>query len=335
MKKFISDYIVQPLKFSKNQKSSLHKKATANKSEYVSLFWTLMLILFFRSFLTSPFQIPSESLYPTMLVGDHLFATLSAYDVKVPFTNKTVFKVSDPKRGQIVVFNYPNYENDPVQQGRYYIKRLIGLPGDKISMNRGVLKINGVDSLYEKAKMDASALPGYLHHTRYNLYKERLNGEKKPHWIRTRSIYESRQEDEIVKWKENSGETCVKVPYYFSYTFNLHSHFASLHSQLCEFTVPDNHYFFVGDNRYESSDSRAWGFVERKLIIGKATSIWFSIKKPEEGGLPMLAIEKWLFEKAPPFLSIVRAPRAIIMDSLTFGKHNYIRWNRIGYSDFN
>jgi len=107
--------------------------------EYAKSFFPVLFIVFFlRSFLVEPFQIPSGSMIPTLKIGDFILVNKFAYGVRVPILNKTFISVGKPKRGDVMVF-YP-----PHQPDTYFIKRVIGLPGDEISYVNHVLTINGV-----------------------------------------------------------------------------------------------------------------------------------------------------------------------------------------------
>lgn len=106
------------------------------RRELVGVFWTIAFIVFLRVYILEPYVIPSESMVPTLLVGDHVFVARGAYDFKVPLTNKSLVKVSDPKRGDVVVFDYPVL--DSPDAGKFFVKRVIGLPGDRIEIKRGV-----------------------------------------------------------------------------------------------------------------------------------------------------------------------------------------------------
>jgi signal peptidase I len=117
--------------------------------EYAKSFFPVLFVVFFlRSFLVEPFQIPSGSMIPTLQVGDFILVNKFAYGIRVPVINKTFIPVENPKRGDVMVF-FP-----PHQPKTYFIKRVIGLPGDKIRYTNNVLYLNGVevkDTLVKKA----------------------------------------------------------------------------------------------------------------------------------------------------------------------------------------
>lgn len=134
--------------------SSLCRTMITLKKEVYSLFWVLAGILFLRTFVFEPFQIPTGSMIPTLEVGDHLLVAKSAYDFKVPFTQKSILTVSDPKAGDVIVFEYPNYENDPRKKNVFYIKRVVGIPGDIVSLNQSKITINSKTLEYRDASLE-------------------------------------------------------------------------------------------------------------------------------------------------------------------------------------
>lgn len=185
----------------------------------------IALVLVVRWALVEPFIIPSGSMIPTLLVNDHILVNKSSFGLKVPFTNVWLLRWSSPQRGDIVVFKYP------VNTDVFYIKRLIGVPGDVIVINDGRLTVNGqVVSL--EPTLPPHAPNGYYY------FNEKI-GEKS-HLVRFISMLSDAEQ---------------------------------------KITVPENSYFFMGDNRDESSDSREWGFVSQDLLVGEAFFIWFSCEE--------------------------------------------------------
>ena len=148
-----------------------------------SLLIAIVLALFIRAFIVQPFKIPSGSMIPTLLIGDHLLVSKFIYGTKIPFADKVVLSLKDIKRGDVIVFTYPNYENDPSKKGIDYIKRVIGIPGDSIDVRGRNLYING-------EKIPLKPLGDYRDERDgdYDEYEENLLGKK--HLV----IY--------LKWKE-------------------------------------------------------------------------------------------------------------------------------------
>ena len=207
-----------------------------------TLFYALIIAVIIRSLLIQPFYIPSSSMEPTLLVGDRLFVTKYTYGYSKhsfpfspPILNKRVF-FSKPKRGDVVVFK------TPVDNRTDYIKRLIGLPGDRIQFIDSNLFINNSEIL-----------------------KSRLSKNDK--------IYCGNRTIDVFTFQE-------KLPNGKLYTSVYLKNFSFQNSDL--FIVPDDHYFFLGDNRDCSKDSRflsSVGYVHKKNLVGKAQFIFFSSDK--------------------------------------------------------
>lgn len=192
--------------------------------EYAKSFFPLLLIVFvLRSFFYEPFQIPSGSMIPTLKIGDFILVNKFTYGIRNPITNDTLIEMDSPKRGDVAVF-FP-----PHQPQTYYIKRVIGLPGDRISYNDHVLTINGI----EVNETLVARVPAV--NAQYRLVKETLSG------------HEYQVHKNI-------------IPGYLS--------------RRNELVVPEGHYFMMGDNRDHSSDSRDWGVVSEKALVGRADVVW-------------------------------------------------------------
>lgn len=209
--------------------------ATANLKlpwviEYArSFFPILLIVLLIRSFVIQPFRVPTGSLEPTVLPGDFIAVNQYAYGLRLPVLHHKIWAVGEPKRGDIVVFRYPP---DPSVN---YVKRVVGVPGDKISYIDKVLYINGKPMLQ---KTIGDALDIEPDNPIPVIEKsENLMGFK--HRIFIRPDYTS------------SGNF-----------YNI--------------VVPKGQYFMMGDNRDNSLDSRVWGFMPEKNIIGKAFFVWLS-----------------------------------------------------------
>ena len=222
------------------------------KSNLLTLFYALVIALIIRTFLIQPFFIPSSSMEPNLLVGDRLFASKFDYGYSKhsfpfslgPISNRIFSNV--PDRGDVIIFKPPHTNLD-------YIKRLIGLPGDRIEVRNGNLIINSNSLEYENIRKDSKVLKnGRV--IKINVLKETL-----PNGISY----------EIYNYLDGSPGDNTK-----------------------EFVVPENHYFFMGDNRDNSNDSRFWGTVEFNRLVGKAQIIFFST----EDGSTILEFWKWPFD---------------------------------------
>jgi signal peptidase I len=212
--------------------------------EWGASFFPVILIVFgLRSFVVEPFKIPSGSMIPTLLVGDFILVNKWTYGIRLPVINKKVFAVGDPQRGDVMVFRYPA---DPSLD---YIKRVVGLPGDRIEYIDKHLKINGV-------AVDAHPAGDFLHPDR--LY------------------YTPRFVEKLGKVEHSilvEEQAPAFVPQVLDYP---HRNDCTYTSSGIRCTVPDGHYFVMGDNRDASSDSRVWGFVPDANIVGRAFFIWFN-----------------------------------------------------------
>ena len=221
--------------------------------------WAFLITLIVRTFIVEPYRIPSGSMMPNLVEGDFIIVSKFNYGISpysIPLNNFKFFEgriaqFSKPERGDIVVFRIPN--NTSIN----YVKRLIGLPGDKIQIKSGVLYINDqeVKTIYA------------LHTDSYNQYIETL-------------------------------------PNSVSYKIN-HTNPDFHEDNSVVYTVPPNQYFFMGDNRDNSLDSRFnLGFVNEDFIVGKVQMILFSM--PTVGW----NIFNWLMQFNPNrlFLMVNRNP---------------------------
>ena len=219
-------------------------KPSAGKDPYVStedylqsLVVTIILALFATTFLVQAFKIPSASMSPALLVGDHLLVnkfifagaddTGKWYDRILPYR--------DIRRGDVVIFKYP-YENHP-----YYVKRVIGVPADRVRIAGQRVFVNGSELNEPYAVHDPMRADPYMFD------------------------FPPRNVDEI------SGE----IPAGWA-------NFLRCNVQHGEIVVPADHYFVLGDNRDNSSDSRYWGFVPRDAIVGSPTFVYWSLRPPRE-----------------------------------------------------
>ena len=201
-------------KFVVNQKEGLIEFAG-------SLAPVLGLVLVLRSFLIEPFQIPSQSMVPTLKVGDFILVSKWTYGIRLPVLRTKIIEIDSPERGDVMVF-FPPHED------RYFIKRVVGLPGDKIHVLNGVVFING-------DKMTQTSVAEEANSPRSVVMSENLAGVE--HLMQKRT-----------------SPTRLSLNY--------------------SAVVPQGHYFMMGDNRDNSSDSRVWGPVPEDRIVGKAFARW-------------------------------------------------------------
>ena len=210
----------------------------------ISFFPVILIVFLLRSFLVEPFKIPSGSMIPTLLIGDFILVNKFAYGVRLPVLNLKVVELGSPRRGDVMVFRYPA---DPSLD---YIKRVVGLPGDRIEYRNKVLHVNGT-------LVPRRQIADYESRERLQFFPRYLESfEGAGH--------------EIILEKEAPGFVSQSMDF--------------RHSGKCDYnsgglvcTVPAGHYFVMGDNRDNSSDSRVWGFVPDGNIVGKAFFIWLNL----------------------------------------------------------
>ncbi|MDR2788928.1 MAG: signal peptidase I [Candidatus Accumulibacter sp.] len=213
--------------------------------EYGASFFPVILFVFvLRSFIVEPFKIPSGSMIPTLLVGDFILVNKFTYGIRLPVINKKIIDLDTPQRGDVMVFRYPE---DPSLD---YIKRVIGVPGDRVAYQNKQLTVNGEP--VEKRRIDDYLHPERLYYSRQFVERASsgaeyrvLNDQDAPAFISDVARFPYRENCLY----NNSGVIC---------------------------TVPEGHYFMMGDNRDNSRDSRFWGFVADGDIVGKAFFIWLN-----------------------------------------------------------
>ena len=187
-----------------------------------SFFPVLAVVLVLRSFLYEPFQIPSSSMVPTLEVGDYILVNKFTYGLRLPVTRTKVFDIGEPERGDVMVF-FPPHQNDT-----YYIKRVIGKPGDRIAYRNKQLVVNGEPVPQE-----------WLAEFPSGRYSVKMGRESLPE-----------TDGHLMQLDNRRGPRNFSV------------------------VVKPGHYFMMGDNRDNSSDSRVWGQVPERDIVGKAVAIW-------------------------------------------------------------
>jgi len=203
----------------------------------VSLILLILAILLLRYSVIEPYKIPSGSMIPTLKIGDHIFVNKLAYGLRIPFMGE-VKRWAEPKRGEVVIFT------PPLDTGKVYVKRLIGMPGDRIRVEDDKLYEN--DTFIKKVETDFYPImkdvadDEQYNPENYTLYMEDLEGVK--HYA--------------LQIKDRTR------------LYNIFS---------TEVVVPEGSLFFMGDNRDNSQDSRVWGFASRSEVRGKAMFIWLSL----------------------------------------------------------
>lgn len=202
-----------------------------------AFFPVLVIVLLIRSFIAQPYRVPTGSLEPTVMPGDFILVTEYNYGLRMPGWHKTLIKTGDPKTGQIALFRWP------VNPQVNFVKRVIGMPGDKISYINKVLYING--------KKQEQTLVGNATDT---------DGPGTPTW-KVKVMEENLMgvKHKIYLCNDHVGPCADSTPHDF---YNL--------------VVPANTYFMMGDNRDNSDDSRSWGFMPESHFIGQARFVFLN-----------------------------------------------------------
>lgn len=212
---------------------------------FKSLAGTIAIFLVLRAFLVEAYRIPSPSMVPSLLVGDWLFVNKLLYGPHLPFTSVNLPGYADPQRGDIVVFESP-YQADEAARGEdptpTLVKRLIGMPGDTLYGREGIVYVNGV------AQRQGYQSP------------EQEKGD--PHYV-----------SELFDWQKKYALAA--------------SRFGAAPKQpeldtWGPIVVPAGHYWMMGDNRYNSKDSRYWGFVPRANVRGRPLFVYYSYVPSEQ-----------------------------------------------------
>lgn len=207
-----------------------------------SLIGALLVFFFIRLFIVEAYRIPSGSMIPTLLIGDWLFVNKLVYGPHIPFTDILLPGYSSPHHGDVVVFKSPNQIDQPEDPNPTLVKRLIGEPGDTLYMRNGIVYVNGV------AKPQG---PGFNRYDPGDPDSGTPPNEAHPDymWQKQYQIYKSR-----------FGPPPDTIT----------------HDTWGPIVVPPKHYFMMGDNRYNSKDSRYYGFVPRVNIRGEPMFIYYS-----------------------------------------------------------
>ncbi|MBD3610084.1 MAG: signal peptidase I [Gammaproteobacteria bacterium] len=204
--------------------------------EWKVVFYIVAFMLIFRSAIANWYVVPTGSMKPTLVEGDYILADILAYQIKLPFSNKVIARWDTPRAGDVVVFESP-------QGNKRLVKRVIGLPGDTLSMRNNRVFINGQKTDYSLQGQSAVAMY--------------WKGEARPPFL----------------LEEQLGDTPHPIAIQFD-DYTSYQNFGPL-------TVPDKHYFVLGDNRDNSADSRRFGMVHEDLIDGKAKMVLLSFNIKE------------------------------------------------------
>ena len=216
-----------------------------------SFFPVILAVFLIRSFLVEPFKIPSGSMLPTLQIGDFILVNKFAYGIRLPILDKKVIDIGQPKRGDVMVFRYPN---DPSLD---YIKRTIGLPGDVVEYKDKRLIINGKPVPTTRAG-------------EYDYVASGLN------YVSAQTWHEQLGQHNHIEMTQTDMPPVILYQVGGDFPFRSNCSYNE-HGFKCK--VPEGYYFMMGDNRDASNDSRYWGFVPDRNIVGKAFMIWWNFGK--------------------------------------------------------
>ncbi|ELA09705.1 signal peptidase I [Moraxella macacae 0408225] len=256
------------------------KKTKGLEKSYAPVRWAydffpiLAVVLAVRSFLIEPFNIPSSSMVPTLYTGDFIAVNKYTYGIRLPLLNKKIMDINNPQHGDVVVFRYP--QNPKI----YYIKRVIGVGGDTVSFDNGVLSVNGQAIATQAVEFNANpTLTEQLYPVEQNAEQAKLQG------VSEEQVASYTQETPSAGGQHLVRHLGDNVWYqYASFLQQVSPTLLTSEGKKWQVTVPQGQYFVMGDNRDRSADSRFWGFVPDENIAGKAVYIW--MHKPSGFNLP-------------------------------------------------
>jgi len=243
-----------------------------------SVFPVLFVVFVVRSFIYEPFQIPSGSMMPTLLIGDFILVEKYAYGIKDPITQTTLIETGHPKRGDIAVFKYPK---DPSLD---YIKRVVGLPGDRVvydplsktvsiqpACDGGTPCDKALAVTYSDVQPSdfIQTFSGFSGNEVGNGFYQVPQGESMQGGLR------------LATRNETLGDVTHRILLVTQAQSQPGSYYQQPGQPQSSWVVPQGMYFMMGDNRDNSADSRYWGFVPERNLVGKATAIWMSFDKQE------------------------------------------------------
>jgi len=234
-----------------------------------SFFPVAFIVLLVRAFIFEPFRIPSDSMMPTLLDGDFIVVNKYAYGLRWPVLNEKFLGNGAPQRGDVVVFRHP--PNPSVN----YIKRLVGLPGDRVEVHDDHLVINGetialadngryTDGCYVSLQLSTEKLGEHTHQVMSCRSERGLLSARNMQFAGNPDPLPACDRKQFAK--DYGGRVCLETPPEAGrdtgdYGFDV---------------VPAGYYLMIGDNRDNSDDSRGWGLVPDENLVGKATRIWFN-----------------------------------------------------------
>lgn len=258
-------------------------------AESISIAIVIALVL--RAFVIEAFKIPSSSMYPTLEIGDHIFVSKFIYGVRIPMSDAKIFQVRGPRRGEVAVFLWPcNHEKD-------FIKRIVALEGDTVEVRCNVLHVNGQpvpapivnpnDSFFDRQEYSVVRHREVLGEITYDTFQQ--------------SSYEGefpRLHDSVLDPPSCTGQDDVdpKRPPEVMGKVVRTATADQVKADSCRpqlhYVVPPGHVFGMGDDRWNSNDSRKWGAIPVNNLKGKAVFIWLSLSN-EPGTSDFTSKVRW------------------------------------------
>jgi signal peptidase I len=242
-----------------------------------SFFPVAFVVLIVRAFIFEPFRIPSDSMMPTLLDGDFIVVNKFAYGLRWPVVNEKFLDTGEPQRGDVVVFRYP--PNPSIN----YIKRLVGLPGDRIEVRGDHLVVNGqlipqeekgsyTDGCYFNFHLSTETLGEHTHQV--------LSCPSPTGWRHARDLLASADP----QFRPACDRKKIRDSYGGGYLCegSQSTGLPDSSDYVVQDVVPAGHYLMIGDNRDNSEDGRKWGYVPDQNLVGKATRIWFNFDLQRE-----------------------------------------------------
>ena len=222
-----------------------------------SIAGAVLIYLVIKTFLFEAYRIPSGSMVPTLLIGDWLFVNKAVYGASIPFTDVHLPAISEPKRGEVVVFRSPTQTDQPEDPNPTLVKRLVGMPGDTLYMRGGMLFLNGVA---QPQPAERQSRPG-------------------PNTSQPDETHPDFAWQHGIELKQSRFGPAPAVP---------------THDNWGPLVIPARSYFMMGDARYDSKDSRYWGVVPRNNIRGRPAFVYYSYRADDsDRPLPFITDIRW------------------------------------------
>ncbi|WP_343182683.1 signal peptidase I [Buchnera aphidicola] len=267
-------YLKNQLMDTKNQEKIKNKKCKYSNliTSCSAYFPIILIILIIKCFFYEPFYIASESMKPNLFPGDYIAAKKYFYGIKNPFTKKIIINFHQPKRGDIIVFTNPKNKN------QYIIKRIIGIPGDKIiydTINNQLIIYSDFQNASKKQKIKIN----YYMLNQYKNYKNNNLTDTKN--ISQNKNYNNTLKNKCIIYREEINHYKYNILISYNIKNKIKNYFQQSGQPKQFWLVPKKEYFVLGDNRHNSLDSRYIGFIPESNIIGKVNYIWMNLQYQE------------------------------------------------------